>query len=119
MALSPVGSLRRAESGTLIGLPQEIFCLWEYFILASKGTPCYLMPMRKDNHPLRRWLFDNRMTMVDFGSRIGASQGYLSQIMNYQKRPTLDFIDKVTEATEGAITANDFQTGRMETKEKQ
>lgn len=65
--------------------------------------------MSKTIHPLRRWLFEHQETMGEFGVRTGIAQSYLSEIMNNRKRPTLDTIDKITAATERAITANDFQ----------
>lgn len=60
-------------------------------------------------HPLRRWLFEHQETMADFASRIGVAQSYLSEIVNGKKRPRLDLIDKITIATDKALTANDFQ----------
>lgn len=60
-------------------------------------------------HPLRRWLFEHQETMADFACRIGVAQSYLSEIVNGKKRPRLDLIDKITIATDKALTANDFQ----------
>lgn len=64
-------------------------------------------------HPLRRWLFEHQETLEHFGDRARISKGHLSSIMNNQKRPTLNVIDKITRATKGAITANDFQRGKQ------
>lgn len=63
----------------------------------------------KPIHPLRRWLFDRQMTYDDMAAKVGCSAGYLSEIMQGKKRPSLDFIDRLTAATDGAITALDFQ----------
>lgn len=60
-------------------------------------------------HPLKRWLFEREETVNAFAGRIGASSGYLSEILAGKKRPTLAFIDKVSAATGGEITATDFQ----------
>lgn len=65
--------------------------------------------MSKSIHPLRRWLFENQETASAFCDRIGISESYLSEVMRGKKRPTLDTIDKITAATEHAITANHFQ----------
>ncbi len=60
-------------------------------------------------HPLKRWLFEREETVSAFAVRIDASAGYLSDILAGKKRPTLAFIDKVSAATGGEITATDFQ----------
>lgn len=60
-------------------------------------------------HPLKRWLFEHEETVSAFAVRIDASAGYLSDILAGKKRPTLAFIDKVSAATSGEITATDFQ----------
>jgi transcriptional regulator with XRE-family HTH domain len=65
--------------------------------------------MSKAIHPLRRWLFEHQETLAEFGARSGIAQGYLSEILNEKKRPSLDVIDKITIATARDITANDFQ----------
>ena len=65
--------------------------------------------MKTDIHPLRRWLFEHQETLAAFGSRSGIAQSYLSEIINRKKRPALDTIDKITHATNSAITANHFQ----------
>jgi len=72
-------------------------------------SPWHTKPMNSPIHPLRRWLFEHQETATQFASRAGLAQGYLSQIIAGKKRPTLDMIDKITKATDRAITANDFQ----------
>lgn len=65
--------------------------------------------MSKAIHPLRRWLFEHQETQAHFGTRVGITQSYLSEIISCSRRPSLDVIDKITKATKGAVTANDFQ----------
>lgn len=60
-------------------------------------------------HPLKRWLFEQQETALAFSARAGVSQSYLSEVLSGDKRPSLAAIDKITRATNGAITANDFQ----------
>lgn len=60
-------------------------------------------------HPLRRWLFERQTTLGEFAKVAGVTQGYLSELITGTKRPRLDIIDRITAATDGAITANDFQ----------
>lgn len=60
-------------------------------------------------HPLKRWLFEHEETVNAFAVRIGASSGYLSDILAGKKQPTLAFIAKISAATRGEITATDFQ----------
>jgi transcriptional regulator with XRE-family HTH domain len=65
--------------------------------------------MNKAIHPLRRWLFERQETATAFSERAGIATSYLSEVLNGIKRPSLDTIDKITVATNGEITANDFQ----------
>ena len=65
--------------------------------------------MNEQIHPLRRWLFEHQETLSEFGARSKVTAGYLSEIMTGKKRPRLDVIDRITEATNREITANDFQ----------
>ena len=67
-----------------------------------------LIPMKPPIHPLRRWLFEHQLTLAEFATKIGSTQGYLSEVMNGQKRPSLDWIDKVSAETGETITALHF-----------
>jgi len=64
--------------------------------------------MTSDIHPLRRYLFEHGETLKTFGLRAGMAPGYLSELMNAKKRPSLNAVDKIMVATNGAITASDF-----------
>jgi hypothetical protein len=60
-------------------------------------------------HPLRRWLFEHQETLRTFGVRANVQPHILSRIMTGKRRPALVTMDKITRATGGEITANDFQ----------
>lgn len=51
-----------------------------------------------------------------FSKRTGIANSYLSELLRWQKRPTLDMIDRVTAATNGEITANHFQRAVLDEK---
>lgn len=65
--------------------------------------------MNAQIHPLKRWLFEHQETLKDFGDRTRLTPSHLSEIINGKKRPSLGAIDRITEATKGGLTANDFQ----------
>jgi transcriptional regulator with XRE-family HTH domain len=60
-------------------------------------------------HPLRRWLFDRSISNRDFARLLGVSPGYASELVRGRKRPTLEICDRISDVTEGAITAAHFQ----------
>jgi predicted transcriptional regulator len=60
-------------------------------------------------HPLRRWLFENQITQVEFAIATGISQSYLSDLIVGRKRPSLDVVEVIARATSGAITAAAFE----------
>ena len=64
--------------------------------------------MKNRLHPLRLWLANHGKTLKEFAVENGISQSYLSEVITQSKRPSLDFIDRIKEATQGAITTNDF-----------
>lgn len=66
-------------------------------------------------HPLRRWLFENEMPIHELAARSGTTQGMLSDIINRKKYPSFRTVAKITAATGGALTANDFQQPTQET----
>lgn len=65
--------------------------------------------MNESIHPLRRWLFEHQETLAEFAARSGVTQGFLSEIINRKKRPSMGTIEKITLATDRAVLANDFQ----------
>jgi transcriptional regulator with XRE-family HTH domain len=60
-------------------------------------------------HPLKRWLFEHQETLKEFGDRTQLAPGHLSEIINGRKFPSMRAINRITEATSGELTANDFQ----------
>lgn len=65
--------------------------------------------MNAEIHPLKRWLFEHQETLKEFGDRTGLAPGYLSEIINGKKLPSLRAVGSITGATNGALSANDFQ----------
>ena len=49
-----------------------------------------------------------RRDVARVADEIKVSQGYLSECVIGTKRPSLDFVDKIREATDGEITAEHF-----------
>lgn len=64
--------------------------------------------MKPPIHPLRRWLFEHQQTLAEFGSEIGASAGAVSEWLTGKKMPSWKAAERVSRATDGAITPNDF-----------
>lgn len=60
-------------------------------------------------HPLRRWLFNHHVTGRAFSKRLGITSTHLSNIMNWRTLPSMKLANEISVATQGAITANDFQ----------
>lgn len=67
-----------------------------------------LRPMKARKHPLRLWLANHGKTLQEFASELEVSQSYLSECVTGLKRPSLNFVDKIKEATDGEITAEHF-----------
>jgi transcriptional regulator with XRE-family HTH domain len=59
-------------------------------------------------HPLKRWLFENQVTQIEFAERVGIGQGFLSDIMGGRRRPSTETMDAIRKATKGEITADTF-----------
>ena len=59
-------------------------------------------------HPLKRWLFEHGLTQAEFSELSGVSQGYLTELLSWRKRPSLDITDAISKATGGEVTAVDF-----------
>jgi hypothetical protein len=64
--------------------------------------------MTEPIHPLRRWLFENQLTLAAFGAQIGVVQSALSEWMTRKKYPSPAMMLKVRSATDGAVQPNDF-----------
>lgn len=60
------------------------------------------------DHPLRTFRLSRGMTLDALADVSGTTAATLSRIENRQVRPSLDLIERITAATGGAVTANDF-----------
>jgi len=68
-------------------------------------TPAIKKP---DHHPLKRWRFENGFTLKDLARRLQCTNGYLSQIENRQKEPSLSFANEIVKIAGGALQLSDF-----------
>lgn len=57
---------------------------------------------------LDQFLRANNLTQKDFGVLIGLSQPSVHRILNRKTFPRQKTLKKITEVTDGAVTANDF-----------
>jgi predicted transcriptional regulator len=62
-------------------------------------------------HPLKRWLFEHQIPQTEFADVTGVSQSYLSELVTWRKRPSLDVVEVIKAATGGEITAEHFTRG--------
>lgn len=57
---------------------------------------------------LADWLKSNRVTRVAFAARIGVSPSYVTGLCSGAYWPGREVIKRITQETNGAVTANDF-----------
>lgn len=57
---------------------------------------------------LNHWLTSNDVTDDDFAARIGVSTHAVKKWRYGERRPRIEAIARIAEATNGAVTANDF-----------
>ena len=57
---------------------------------------------------LRAYLAQNSIRQSVLAETLGVSNGYMSQIINGDKRPSLDLAVKIEDATGGAVTARSW-----------
>ncbi|ASQ10202.1 helix-turn-helix transcriptional regulator [Sinorhizobium meliloti] len=69
--------------------------------------------MNSEKHPLVTHLKSTNESLTAFARRTGMSRMQLYRIMNGENT-TLDTLKKISAATEGKITANDFATRRVQ-----
>ena len=60
------------------------------------------------HHPLKRWRFENGLTMAETAKLLDCAQSYVSEIENRKKEPTLSFADKIVSMTLGAVDFTDL-----------
>lgn len=59
-------------------------------------------------HPLRRYRRDAGLTLEALSARLGISKASLSRVETGRQTPSLALLQRITAATDGAVTANDF-----------
>lgn len=58
---------------------------------------------------LRDWLHANRVKKIDFAAKIGVSPSRVSQLCEHELPwPSRELALRIAEATDGAVTINDF-----------
>lgn len=64
--------------------------------------------MHNRSMKLSDWLKREGMTALAFAARIDRSHTTVSRILRGQTKPDWSTIERITAATDGAVTANDF-----------
>jgi len=59
-------------------------------------------------HPLRRWLFEHRLSFEKFGEQVHLSKGMVSQIISGNRYPSAEAIARIRDATNGEVSADDL-----------
>jgi transcriptional regulator with XRE-family HTH domain len=57
---------------------------------------------------LKTYVEQNEIKLVDLGNALNVSQTAISRYVNETRIPTKENMQKITEFTKGAVTANDF-----------
>lgn len=57
---------------------------------------------------LSDYLEKNRLTQTAFAELIGADQGQIARYVSGERLPRRDLMQKIIDATDGAVTPNDF-----------
>lgn len=65
---------------------------------------------------LRAYLTQKNIRQSALAEMLGVSNGYMSQIINGDKRPSLDLAFKIEDATGGAITARSWVDEEIDQK---
>lgn len=60
------------------------------------------------HHPLKRWRFEHGLTIKETAAMLDCTQGYLSEIENRKKEPTLTFAAAIVKLTRGAVQYSDL-----------
>lgn len=67
---------------------------------------------RAAHHPLTRWRFEYGLTISAAAKEFGCTQGYLSEIENRKKVPSLTFASNVVRITKGDVQFSDLVCNR-------
>jgi DNA-binding XRE family transcriptional regulator len=70
-------------------------------------------------HPLRAYRRQHDITLDQLGEMVGASKGFLSKIEKRKQIPSMTLAAKLSEATKGAVTLNDFAPATATTEPAQ
>jgi len=57
---------------------------------------------------LAQWLKEARITARELASRVDATEATISRLKNARVHPSLELAQRIADATDGAVTANDF-----------
>jgi transcriptional regulator with XRE-family HTH domain len=60
------------------------------------------------HHPLKKWRFENDMTLVELAERLGVTNGYLSLLENRQREPSIRLARQISKITRGKVRIEDF-----------
>lgn len=66
------------------------------------------MERKPPPHPLRRYRLDNGLSLDELALKSRTSKATLSRIETGLQTPSLSLIRRISTATDGALTANDF-----------
>ncbi len=55
---------------------------------------------------LKMWLWKNRISLTDFCHIVGFSRGYMSEVMNYHKKPSERLAHVIEKETGGDVRAD-------------
>lgn len=61
-----------------------------------------------DGHPLKRWRRENNLTLEALGQQIGVTRSSLSHYETGARIPRPQIMEKIREATGGAVRPADF-----------
>lgn len=60
---------------------------------------------------LRRWLFDEKLSVTEFSKRLGCSRIHLSEIVNGRRIPSLMLAKAIENATHGKVNVSELMKG--------
>lgn len=66
----------------------------------------------RHDHPLSGYLAENRLSQSGFAKVIGVSKGYVTELLNGTKTPSLLIAVRIERATDGAIRVSSWAARR-------
>ena len=64
------------------------------------------------HHPLKKWRFDNEMTLVELATILGVSNGYLSLLERREREPSFSLARRIAKLTKGAVKIENFASNK-------